>query len=251
MKNPSQIANKAKRAEVYAKYKEQKKKLKKKLRELKVKEVEALGEDAPAKQVPKTIENTRAHDPTFVSEESIDEVIGDEQDDEFAKYYSNELNPKIMITTRPNCSRKLFTVIGDMMQLIPNAFYYPRGEHQVKDLVKYASNKNFTHLVILGEKNKECNGFLVSHLPVGPTAYFKLTNFQPGSKIPGHGRPTSHIPEVILNNFTTRLGRRVGRFLGSFFPHVSHIKHCIALSQNIILISHIYDSNLIWKGVKL
>lgn len=27
----------------------------------------------------------------------------------------------------------------------------------------------------------------------------------------GHGKPTSHLPELILNNFTTRIGHRVGR----------------------------------------
>lgn len=46
-----------------------------------------------------------------------------------------------------------------------------------------------------------------------------MSNFQAGAMIPGHGKPTSHIPELILNNFSTRLGRRVGRFLGSLFPH--------------------------------
>ncbi len=69
---------------------------------------------------------------------------------------------------------------------------------------------------------------LVSHLPIGPTAFFKLSSFQPGKSIPGHGRPTSHIPELILNNFTTRLGRRTGRFLGSLFPHVCHFLHKIS-----------------------
>jgi ribosome production factor 1 len=33
----------------------------------------------------------------------------------------------------------------------------------------------------------------------------------------GHGRATSHRPELILNGFNTRLGRRVGRMLGSLF----------------------------------
>ena len=32
-----------------------------------------------------------------------------------------------------------------------------------------------------------------------------------------HGRMTSHQPEVILNNFNTRLGQRIGRFLASLF----------------------------------
>lgn len=157
VKNPSAIRNKVKRTTMYAKYKAQKKKLKKKLREERVAEVEALGEAAPPKQIPRTIENTREVDDTMVQPDD-EEVAGDEADDEFAKYFSNEVKPKIMITTRPNCSRKLFPFIGDLMQMIPNAFYYPRGKYVVKDLAQYATNKEFTHLVILTEKNKACNG---------------------------------------------------------------------------------------------
>lgn len=33
----------------------------------------------------------------------------------------------------------------------------------------------------------------------------------------GHGRISGHKPELLLNNFNTRLGRRVGRMLGSLF----------------------------------
>ncbi len=127
MKNPSQIRNKCKRAEVYAKYKQQKKKQKKQLRQERTAETEALGEKAPPKQVPRTIENTRLAEETTVKS-SDTEIAGDEKDDEFAAYFSNELKPKIMISTRPKCSRKLFPFIGDLMQMIPNAFYYPRGE---------------------------------------------------------------------------------------------------------------------------
>ena len=218
MKNPSGIKNKMKRAEVYAKYKTQKSKLKKKLREDRVKEVEALGEKAPPKQIPKTIENMRKADETMVRADDV-EVLGDEKDDEFAAYYSNEKKPKLMISTRPKCSRKLYPFIGDLMQMIPNAFYYPRKHFSMEEMVKQAMDKGFTHLVILAEKQKACNGLLVTHLPTGPTAFFRLSSFQAGATIPGHGRPTSHIPELILNNFVTRLGRRTGRFLGSLFPH--------------------------------
>jgi hypothetical protein len=51
VKNPSQIRNKAKRQQVYTKYKAQKKKTKKALKEERLKEVEALGDAAPPKQV--------------------------------------------------------------------------------------------------------------------------------------------------------------------------------------------------------
>ena len=156
MKNPSKIRNKIKRTEIYQKYKAQKKATKKKLRQQRVAEYEALGEKAPPKQVPHTIENTRLEDETAVKQYD-DEVLGDEKDDEFHQYFSNEKKPKIMISTRPKCSKKLFPFIADLMQMVPNAFYYERKHNLVKDLGEDAISKGFTHLIILGEKNKECN----------------------------------------------------------------------------------------------
>eukprot|EP01035_Chromulina_nebulosa_P027184 gene27184-35704_t len=156
MKNPSKIRNKIKRTEIYSKYKSEKKQQKKKLRQDRLKEVEELGESAPPKQVPRTIENTRIHDETTVKADDV-EVFEEEKCDEFSKYFSNEVKPKIMISTRPKCSRKLFPFIADLMQMIPNAFYYPRGSLLVQDLVKDANSKGFTHLMILAEKQKECN----------------------------------------------------------------------------------------------
>ena len=126
VKQPSKISNKIKRTEVYQKYKTQKKISKKKNKLEKKKLIEELGEAAPPKQIPRTIENTRLLNENIVLPND-EEVLGDEKDDEFSKYYSNEKKPKIMITTRPKCSKKLFTFIGDLMQMIPNAFYYPRG----------------------------------------------------------------------------------------------------------------------------
>jgi ribosome production factor 1 len=37
-------------------------------------------------------------------------------------------------------------------------------------------------------------------------------------KIRNHGRATNHHPELILNNFSTRMGHRVGRMFASVFP---------------------------------
>lgn len=219
MKNPSGIANKVKRLQLFEKYKAEKKKVKKLLKEEKLKEIKVLGDNAPPKQVPRTIENTRVTDETTVMSHDT-EVMNDENDDEFADYYTNLVKPKIMITTRPKCSRKLFPFIGDLMQMIPNAFYYPRKDSTVHDMMKSADDKGFTHLIVLSEKEKACNGLLLIHLKTGPTAFYKLSSFQAGATIPGHGNPTSHIPELILNKFGTRLGRRTGRLLGSLFPHV-------------------------------
>jgi len=55
-------------------------------------------------------------------------------------------------------------------------------------------------------------------LPKGPTATFKITNTVLNKSIWHHGNPTHHLPEVILNNFDTRLGHRIGRLLAALFP---------------------------------
>lgn len=64
-----------------------------------------------------------------------------------------------------------------------------------------------------------CIRMYISRLPVGPTAFFKVTNVKLHDAISGHGRRTHHQPELVLNNFSTRLGRRIGRLLGSCFEH--------------------------------
>ena len=134
------------------------------------------------------------------------------------------------------------------MQLIPNAFYYPRGEHTLEKITEYATNKKFTHLIILSEKQKICNGLLLCHLPHGPTAFFRLSSYFPGSKIPGHGRSTTHIPELILNNFNSRLGRRTGRMLGSLFPHVTYnnLYYILYMLYNIHVTENLHYIHIIY-----
>lgn len=73
--------------------------------------------------------------------------------------------------------------------------------------------------MVLSEKSKVCNGMIISHIPSGPTAYFKVSNVIHGKDIKNHGSSTNHYPELVLNNFNTRIGHRTGRFLGSLFPH--------------------------------
>jgi ribosome production factor 1 len=58
------------------------------------------------------------------------------------------------------------------------------------------------------------------HLPNGPTAYFRLTSVRLNKDIRGHGKVGDYRPELILNNFNTRLGSIVGRMLCALFPAV-------------------------------
>jgi len=208
-----------KRAEMYGKYLTEKKKTKRSDRLKRAKEAAALGDDDTCvKQTPRTLDNTREVEDTMVDATDV-EVNGDECEDEFAEYFADTTRPKLLLTTRPKPSGELFKFVGDLMQLIPNMFYYPRRAYGMKDICKFAANKKFTHLVVLSEKSKVCNGMIVSHLPEGPTAFFKVSNVLSSKHVPNHGAATKHVPELNLHGFGTRLGHRVGRFLGSIFPH--------------------------------
>lgn len=57
----------------------------------------------------------------------------------------------------------------------------------------------------------------------GPTFTFSIKNFLPPSRIPGHGNPTPHHPELLLNNFRTPLGLLVATLFRSLFPSAPEI----------------------------
>ena len=355
LKPVGKIGNKFKRGEVYQKYKRDKETLKKKLKDARKKEKvdnppEPEIDDGRTKTVEeqftakgqKTLENTREIEETVVLPNDA-EVLADEAEDEFSPYFDSVLMPKIIITTRPRPSAELFQFIGTLMRLFPNSYYYPRRDFEIKDIIVYARHKNFTHLMVLSEKSKLCNGLIVCHLGVptsmssdastsktkgradgdgddgdddddgkttggeglddekdggsdddgdddeeddeedddgededgeddgddsetataaasgeddegskpslpsccplpGPTAFFKISNITLEKDVESHGRATSHVPELIFNNFVTRLGHRTGRFLGSMFPHVPnfHGRQVVTLhnQRDFIFVRH-------------
>nr|AAG38541.1 coiled-coil protein [Pneumocystis carinii] len=62
------------------------------------------------------------------------------------------------------------------------------------------------------------DSLIIIHLPSGPSFYFTISSITPTSCIYRHGRATSHIPELIINNFTTYLGLTVENMFRSLFP---------------------------------
>ena len=222
-RNPSHITNRLKRSEVYGQYLQQKRVEKKQARIQRMKEAEALGEDEKEAKKAKrrTLDNAREVEPTMVLQDP--EVAADEAGDEFARYFQSETPPKVLVTTRPRPSQRLFYFIADLQRLIPKLHFYPRKKFSLKEICQFASNRDFTHVIVLSENAKHCNGMTISHIGggdmLGPTAFFKVSNVVTSQNIPNHGASTSHIPELNLHGFGTRLGHRVGRLLGSLFPH--------------------------------
>ncbi|CAM0912650.1 unnamed protein product [Alopecurus aequalis] len=217
---PSEIKNKEKRSEVYAKLKREKKAQKRKLGRERVQAAQRaaeLGEQVPEKQVPRTIENTREPDETVCRPDDKELFAGNDAD-EFNAVLKQVVTPKVLITTCRFNSGRGPAFIKELMKVIPNAQYVDRGTYDLKKIVEYANNREFTSVMVVHTNRREPDALLVINLPEGPTAHFKLSKLVLRKDIKNHGNPTSHKPELVLNNFTTRLGHRVGRMIQSLFP---------------------------------
>lgn len=67
--------------------------------------------------------------------------------------------------------------------MLPEAQYYKRQGYALKKIVKYATDRGFTDVMVFNENRKNVNGVLLIHLPGGPTAHFKLSNLVLGKDI--------------------------------------------------------------------
>lgn len=101
------------------------------------------------------------------------------------------------------------------MMVFHNVAFYPRRDMKLDEIYKYAKTLNYTHVMVL----RFSNGWelLVRHLE-GMLAVFKITSVQYQKQIKHHAVATEHVPELILNNFDSKVGVRVGRLLASLFP---------------------------------
>ena len=75
---------------------------------------------APPKQVPRTIENTRVPDETIVLPDD-EEVIQDEKTDEFASYFERSTTPKVLLLSVAKPSSKTVLLLRELKTCIPNS----------------------------------------------------------------------------------------------------------------------------------
>ncbi|XP_064625213.1 ribosome production factor 1-like [Lineus longissimus] len=217
-RNISEIKNKFRRAEAYREQKKEQRKVKKTEKKRKLQEAKALGEDAPPKKIPKTLENMRVHDETMV-DPTDEEVALDQSQDEMSAYFNRKTTPKVLITTSDRPKSRTNKFCKELKKSIPNSEIYYRRGLDLKKIIPQAVAKDYTDLIVINEDRNQPNGMVISHLPDGPTAHFKMSSVQLTTDLKKPGKMTGHMPEVILNNFNTRLGHSVGRLLASLFPH--------------------------------
>lgn len=200
----SEIKNKQRRHLMFTRWKQQQRKEKLAAKKKLKKEREALGDKAPPKPIPKTIDNQRVYDETTV-DPNDEEVAYDEATDEFASYFNRQTSPKILITTSDRPHGRTVRLCEQLSTVIPNSHVYYRRGLALKKIIPQCIARDFTDLIVINEDRKTPKILLAVPHEV---------------ELVRRGKdPTEHIPEIILNNFTTRLGHSIGRMFASLFPH--------------------------------
>lgn len=215
------IKNKEIRRKLFKKQQQAKKKEQKKARK-------ARKAEGGERSTGHTIESLREKDHTAVDDldDSDNEELQKELEiDDFSEYFAREYTPKVLITYADNPVTKTRKFGIELARIIPNALAKIRNRSSMKKMVKSAIRENFTDILVINENNREPNGLVAIHLPNGPTAHFKLSNVRITKEIRrSHLEFTKHRPEVILTNFSTRLGLTIGRMFGAMFHHDPEFK---------------------------
>lgn len=150
------------------------------------------------------------------AEDSKTEVAKSHVDDEYGD--AGWSDPRVCVTTSRGPSSRLKQFAKEMKLLIPNSTRINRGSHRVDELVEQCKTSDFTDLVVVQETRGEPDGLIVCHLPLGPTAYFTLNGAVLRHDLEKAAPMSEAYPHIILNQFNTELGKRVGNILKCLFP---------------------------------
>lgn len=110
---------------------------------------EELGEEQVPKGKANTIESMRVPDETLMEDVDDEDIIGEQNIDEFAKYFNRETTPKILMTTNRRPKGDIFDLLKELKLTIPNMEYYPRQNFRIKEVIEWSKEKDFTDIMVL------------------------------------------------------------------------------------------------------
>ena len=137
-------------------------------------------------------------------------------DDEYAA--AGFRDPRVCVITSRDPSSRLRVFASEVRLLFPGAVRINRGATTMSEVVAAAVAADFTDIVAVQETRGEPDALIVSHLPLGPTVHFTLSNAVLRHDIEGRAPVSEAAPHLIFNGFASALGRRVQTVLQHLYP---------------------------------
>ena len=136
-----------------------------------------------AENVPRTLENTREFDPSFLTAEpssssaaatagqqqppTSTEAASDIASDPFASYFTSTddptIPPKVLITTSPKATRTTYEFCDELVGIFPGAEFHRRPKTRGFEMGKiagWAAGRGFSNLIVVNENTKKPSTFI-------------------------------------------------------------------------------------------
>ncbi|KAG5993535.1 hypothetical protein E4U52_001848 [Claviceps spartinae] len=201
---------------------------------------------ASGKSLDPAIANDKALRKDYQYDESAPDLSINEQldlDDEYAQL-SGVVDPRVLVTTSRDPSARLSAFAKEIRLLLPTSVRLNRGNLILPDLVKSAQSAGLSDLVLLHEHRGTPTALTLSHFPHGPTISFSLHNVVLRHDIPGSVRGTvsESYPHIIMDGFTSPLGKRIAKILKHIFPPREAITSKNKMGSRVVTFKNIDDS---------
>ncbi|KAG6021430.1 hypothetical protein E4U19_005702 [Claviceps sp. Clav32 group G5] len=201
---------------------------------------------ASGKSLDPAIANDKALRKDYQYDESAPDLSTNEQldlDDEYAQL-SGVVDPRVLVTTSRDPSARLSAFAKEIRLLLPTSVRLNRGNLILPDLVKSAQSAGLSDLILLHEHRGTPTALTLSHFPHGPTISFSLHNVVLRHDIPGSVRGTvsESYPHIIMDGFTSPLGRRIAKILKHIFPPREAITSKNKMGSRVVTFKNIDDS---------
>lgn len=140
-------------------------------------------------------------------------------DDEYARTLRGERLAKVCVSTSRDPSSRLKQFAKELKHLL-NCTNVNRGNTRIGELVEATRNAEFSDLIVVHETRGQPDGLVVCHLPLGPTAYFTLSNCVLRHDVDAPNYSVDSAPHLIFHNFDggKRLANRFMTILKCLFP---------------------------------
>lgn len=171
-------------------------------------------------RIPRTIDNSRILDQSYIHEKNEEEMLKEDMLDEFAPILNGKRNPKVMITTTLGAGSYSIKFGYELVTVIPRAMFRRRRGFALHTILKQLKRKDFTALIIIEQGGKSISlkklyisnifiifsckyfiyffiflficqlilkgpdGLWIIGLPFGPTAHFRIASVRYRREVP-------------------------------------------------------------------
>ena len=169
---------------------------------------------------------------------------------------NNKLSFTTAITTSVKPSKKTLYFIQEMLNIIPNTFFFKRKNFKINEIFLFFKKKGIKNFLIFTEKKKILTELWQVNTENNIFIQFRIKAAILKKNIENNGLKSKHVPELMFHNFLGNIGKILVFFFLNLFKNIPDFSGrqilFLYLIKNLIFIRYYrYVFSLNGKDVKL